>query len=228
MADDDRTFIFDIDGTLVDSAYLHAMAWQRAFRECGLEIATWRVHRAIGMGGDRLVAALFGDVVENRVGDELRARWSAAYEEVSHDVRPLPGARPLLERRHQDGHQVCVASSGSRRDTEEALDILQVRGILDGVTTGDDADSSKPAPDVVQSAWERSGRGPATVVGDTVYDVEAASALGLPCVAVRTGGFGVDELVVAGAVHVADDLAVLLDDEWPALMAARADPVRPG
>jgi HAD superfamily hydrolase (TIGR01549 family) len=217
MTDQPRTLIFDVDGTLLDSTYHHAMAWYRAFRACGLEVPMWRVHRAVGMGGDRLVAAVMGDVVEDKMGDVLRELWSDGYDELRRDVQALPGARPLLEKLHNHGHRLGVASSGTREDTEQALDVVGVSGLLDNVTTGDDADSSKPAPDVVEVCWTRMGGGPATLVGDTVYDVEAAQALGLPCIAVRSGGFGVEELTAAGAVLVTDDLTDLVEDKWSVL-----------
>jgi phosphoglycolate phosphatase-like HAD superfamily hydrolase len=143
---------------------------------------------------------------------------------TAHEVRALPGARRLLEELHGDGHRVCVASSGSREDTDRALDAAGVRGVLDSVTTGDDVASSKPAPDVVKVCWERTGRGSATVVGDTVYDVLAARALALPCIAVRTSGFGTEELEAAGAILVVDDLDALVEDEWSTLMASRGPP----
>jgi HAD superfamily hydrolase (TIGR01549 family) len=219
MTDERRTLIFDVDGTLVDSTYHHAMAWSRAFRACALEVPMWRVHRSVGMGGDRLVAALFGDVVEDKMGDVLRERWSDAYDELRPEVRALPGARRLLERLHREGHRVAVASSGNRDDTDQALEVVGAQGLLDVVTTGDDVDSSKPAPDVIEMCCKRLGGGPATVVGDTVYDVAAAKALGLSCIAVRTGGFGVEELTAAGAVLVTDDLTALLEDKWSALVA---------
>jgi HAD superfamily hydrolase (TIGR01509 family) len=219
MTDARRTLIFDVDGTLVDSTYLHAIAWHRAFLACALDVPMWRVHRSIGMGGDRLVAALCGDVVEDRMGDVLRDRWSDAYDELRKEVKPLPGAQTLLEKLRKEGHRVCVASSGSREDTEDALDVVGVHGLLDAVTTGDDVGSSKPAPDVLGVCWERVGRGPATVVGDTVYDVAAAQALGLPCITVRTGGFGEDELTQAGALLVVDDLTALIEDDWALLTA---------
>lgn len=212
------TVILDVDGTLVDSSYHHAVAWNRAFRECGLAVPMWKIHRSIGMGGDKLVSEVAGDVVEEKMGDVLRARWAQNYEEMHPEIFPLPGARELVEKLRERGYTVCVASSGSKQDTEFALDLLGVRSMIGTVITGDDADSSKPSPDLFEAAWERTGKGPAVVVGDSVYDVEAAAKLGLPCVTVRTGGFGRDELETAGAAVILEDLEEADDVDWAALV----------
>lgn len=214
------TVILDVDGTLVDSSYHHAVAWNRAFRECGLTLPMWTIHRAIGMGGDKLVSHVAGEVVEERMGDVLRTRWAENYEEMHPEIAPLPGARELVERLQERGLTVCVASSGSKSDTEFALDLLGVRSMIGTVVTGDDADSSKPSPDLFETAWDRTGRGPAIVVGDSVYDVEAAARLDFPCVTVRTGGFGRAELESAGAAIVLDDLEDADDVDWASLVKA--------
>lgn len=216
MTDTALTVIFDVDGTLVDSSYHHAVAWNRAFRECGLTVPIWRIHRAIGMGGDKLVSEVAGEVVEEKMGDVLRTRWADNYQEMHPEIAPLPGARELIEKLQGRSYTVCVASSGSKEDTEFALDLLGVRSMISTVVTGDDAESSKPSPDIFTTAWEKTGKGPAVVVGDSVYDVEAAAKLGLSCVTVRTGGFGEAELDGAGAVCVLDDLEGAADVDWPA------------
>ena len=152
------------------------------------------VHRAIGMGGDRLVAALCGDVVEEKMGDVLRERWSESYDQIRRDVQPLPGAirssgeaarggsstrRGLLGQpgghRGRAGHRGCPWSAGGDRERRR-------RGEL------------QAGPRCRRTCWQRLGEGPAKVVGDTVYDVAAAQAIGLPCITVRTGGVGEDEL----------------------------------
>ncbi len=222
MADTGFTVIFDVDGTLVDSTYHHAIAWQRAFRACALYVPVWQVHRSIGMGGDRLVAAVLGDVVEDKIGDTLRERHAEAYRELVGEVRPLPGGRHLVEVLHGRGNRVCVASSGSREDTEDALDNVGIRGFVQSTISGDNVESSKPAPDILGVALEQAGGGPAVVVGDSVYDVQSAAGLGLPCVAVRTGGFGAAELESAGAELVVDDLTCLIDTDWAVLVSSPA------
>jgi HAD superfamily hydrolase (TIGR01549 family) len=213
----ERTVILDVDGTLVDSTYHHAMAWGQAFRECGLEVPMWRIHRAIGMGGDRLVAEVCDDDVEERLGDRLRDLWRKRYQELVDEVVALPGARSFVESLRDKGYRVCVASSGNSQDTDRALEIAGVRGMLDAVTTGDDADSSKPSPDVLEQAWRQAGGGSAIVVGDSVYDVEAAANLDLPCITVRTGGFGAEELRASGAALVVEGLEDLVDKDLSTL-----------
>ncbi|GAB3438658.1 HAD family hydrolase [Phycicoccus ginsengisoli] len=214
------TVIFDVDGTLVDSTYHHALAWHRAFKECSVDVPLWRVHRAVGMGADRLVAAVSDDSVERRHGDRLRALWEAAYDDLLPEVDPLPGAVDLVRRLHDRGFTVAVGSSGKPRHTDAALDSLGVRDLFAAVTTSEDAPESKPAADILRAALQAAGGSRAVVVGDTPYDVEAASALGAPCVAVRTGGFGADELQGAGGARVADGLEDLLALDWGALVAA--------
>lgn len=216
------TVLLDVDGTLVDSTYHHALAWHRAPRSHGLELPVWRVHRAIGMGGDRLVGALAGDDVEDELGDALRESWVAEYDRLLDEVSPLPGATDLVRLLTDRGFRVALASSGKARHTERALELLGVADLVAAVTTSDDAQSSKPAPDILKVALERAGGHQALVLGDSTFDVTSAARLGAPCVALRTGGFGVDELERAGAVLVADGLLELLEADWDEL--ARATP----
>lgn len=216
MTDPD-TVLLDVDGTLVDSTYHHALAWHRAFASHDVHQPVWRIHRAIGMGGDRLVAAVAGDDVEDRLGDALREAWEAAYEPLRREVRTLPGAADLVRTLKEEGFRVALASSGKPEHTEQAVEMLGVEDLLDAVTTSEDADSSKPAPDIFRIALRKAGGTAAVVVGDSVHDIDAAKGLGAPCVAVRTGGFGVAELEEAGAVLVVDGPADLLRTDWRAL-----------
>ncbi len=216
MTDPD-TVLLDVDGTLVDSTYHHALAWHRAFASHDVHQPVWRIHRAIGMGGDRLVAAVAGDDVEDRLGDALREAWETAYEPLRREVRVLPGAADLVRTLKEEGFRVALASSGKPEHTEQAVEMLGVEDLLDAVTTSEDADSSKPAPDIFRIALQMAGGTAAVVVGDSVHDIDAAKGLGAPCVAVRTGGFGVAELEEAGAVLVVDGPGDLLRADWRAL-----------
>jgi len=219
MADDNHpdTVLLDVDGTLIDSTYHHAMAWQRAFSEHGVEVAMWRIHRAIGMGGDRLVGEVAGADVESRLGDVLRDAWKKQYERLLPEVTPFDGASALLVELRTRGWRVGLATSGKPEHTRAAFDLLGGEGLVDGWTSADDAAESKPSADIFQAALSEVGGHAAVCVGDATYDVEAAQAAGWSCIAVRTGGFGVAELQDAGASHVFDDVADLLAhlDETP-------------
>jgi HAD superfamily hydrolase (TIGR01509 family) len=210
--------VLDVDGTLVDSNYQHALAWYRAFRSLGETFPIWRIHRLIGMGGDQLVAALGGDDVEARIGDQARERWVQEADPLMAEVALLPGARELILALEERGHRVVLASSGKPHHVERSLDMLDVREIVDGWTTSEDVEETKPAPDLLQVALKKIGEPsdtPSVVVGDSVFDVEAAKNAGMPAIAVRSGGFGDDELRNAGAVAIYDtpaDLTAALDD----------------
>ena len=203
--------LLDVDGTLVDTNYHHAIAWYRAFIQSDVELPVWRIHRAIGMGGDHLVAALAGDEVEREKGDEIRAAEKPLYMAMIHEVRPLSDARRLLEVLKERGHSVILASSAKQDEVDHYLDLLDAREIVDGWTSSADVERTKPAPDLVHTALEKAGSGDAVMVGDSVWDVEAANRAGIPTIAVRTGGFGVDELTQAGAACVFDSLSDLID-----------------
>jgi HAD superfamily hydrolase (TIGR01549 family) len=216
------TVLLDVDGTLVDTTYHHALAWTRAFRSLDVDVPLWRVHRAIGMGGDKLVAAVAGDEVEKRHGDDLRQRWLDQYEPLRAEVLPLPGAPDLVRLLKDRGFRVALASSGKPHHTEQAVELLGVADLLDAVTTSEETGESKPEPSIPQKALEKAGGTSAIMVGDSTFDVLAATRMGAPCVGVRTGGFGVDELEGAGAVLVADDPHALLTADWDALAVADA------
>jgi len=213
-----RIAILDVDGTLVDTNYQHALAWYRAFRSLGETFPVWRIHRLIGMGGDQLVAALGGDDVEERIGDEARERWVQEADPLMAEVALLPGARELILGLKDWGHRVVLASSGKPHHVDQALDMLDVRSIVDGWTTSEDVEQTKPAPDLLQVALKKIGEpvdAPSIVVGDSVYDIEAAANAGMPAIVVRSGGFGDDELRDAGAVAIFDtpaDLLAALDE----------------
>ena len=209
--------VLDVDGTLVDSNYQHALAWYRALRSLGEVHPVWRIHRLIGMGGDQLVPALAGDEVEARIGEEARDRQGKEVDALLDEIAPLPGARDLLMALKERGHRLVLASSGQQRHVDFALDLLDARDLADAWTSSADADATKPAPDLLQAALARIGApadAPSVLVGDSVFDIEAAKNAGMPAIAVRSGGFGNDELQDAGAIDVFDtpgELAAALD-----------------
>ncbi len=201
--------ILDIDGTLVDSNYHHAIAWYRALRRHELVLPLWRIHRAIGMGGDQLVEALCGAEVEERLGDDLRAAEGEHYFALIEEVEPLEGARGLIEDLKERGCAVILASSAKPEEVDHYLDLLDARELADGWTTSGDVEATKPQPDLVGVAVEKAGGGEAVMVGDSRWDVEAARRAGVETLAVRTGGFGEDELLAAGAQAVYESIAEL-------------------
>jgi HAD superfamily hydrolase (TIGR01549 family) len=194
--------ILDIDGTLVDSNYFHTIAWYRAFREHGHTLPMWRVHRGIGMGGDQLIAALLDDDVEERQGDDIRATEKERYFELIDEVQPLEGSRELIEDLRRRDHRVVLASSAKPEEVEHYLDLLDARELADAWTTSGDVERTKPAPDLVVAALDKVGGGPGVMIGDSVYDCEAAGNAGVDTIAVLTGGFSDSELLKAGATIV--------------------------
>lgn len=205
--------ILDIDGTLVDTNYHHAIAWYRALRQHDQRVPIWRIHRHIGMGGDKLVAALCGDAVEEEQGDDIRAAEKPLYMAMIEEVEPLEGARGLIEDLKAAGHTVVLASSAKEDEVDHYLDLLDARELADDWTSSADVEETKPAPDLVRSALDKAGAEPgdAVMIGDTPWDVEAAGKAGLPTVAVLTGGFSEAELRDAGAIAVFASIEALRD-----------------
>jgi HAD superfamily hydrolase (TIGR01549 family) len=211
---DADAILFDIDGTLVDSTYHHAMAWHRAFTRSGLTVPVWRIHRTIGMGGDKLVGQVAGDEVEADRGDEIRAAWQEEYAALLGEVPALPGARELIGGVAGQGYLVALASSGEKEFSEAALRTLGVGDLVHTMTSSADVDDSKPDPDILGVTLDRLPAERAVLVGDTPYDVEAAARIGLACVCVLTGGFSRTELEEAGAAVVVADLTELVELDW--------------
>jgi len=209
--------ILDIDGTLVDTNYHHALAWYRAFLRHEIVLPVWRIHRHIGMGGDQLVGALIGEEGERRHGDAVRAAEGDLYMELIDEVRPFGAARALIERLHGDGNRVVLASSAKEEEVERYLELLGARELVDGWTTSADVERTKPHPDLVAAAKDKAGGGDAVMVGDSTWDCEAANRCGVPTIALLTGGFSERELRDAGAIAVFESLESLLDrlDETP-------------
>jgi HAD superfamily hydrolase (TIGR01549 family) len=194
--------ILDIDGTLVDSNYHHAIAWYRAFRQNDVVLPVWRIHRHIGMGGDQLVSAVAGEDVERERGEDIRAAETERYAELIEEVRPLEGARELIEDLKDDGRQVVLASSAKPQEVEHYLDLLDARELADGWTTSGDVERTKPEPDLIHAALERLDSDRAVMVGDSTWDCQAARKAGVETLAVLTGGFSAQELFDAGALSV--------------------------
>ena len=205
--------ILDIDGTLVDTNYHHAIAWFRAFRQHGIVLPIWRIHRHIGMGGDQLIGALTDERFEEREGDSIRAAEKVLYMELVGEVEPMQGARQLLEEIKRRGHSVVLASSAKADEVEHYVELLDARTIADAWTTSADVEQTKPQPDLVNSALQKAQADAkdAVMVGDTPWDVQAAKSAKVPTIAVRTGGFGQDELEEAGAAAVFESVAELLE-----------------
>jgi HAD superfamily hydrolase (TIGR01549 family) len=205
------TVVLDIDGTLLDSNYHHALAWSRAFEKVlDQHLPVAAIHRHIGMGGDRLVAAVAGDDAEERHGDEVRARWEQEYDEVIDQTRLFEGARELLVAVGESGLKVVLASSSIPKHAQRPLELLRAGAHSDAWTTSEDAEESKPDPELLDVALQKVQGGRAVMVGDAVWDVEAADARGIPTIGLLCGGYGRQELLDAGAVAVYDDPADLL------------------
>jgi HAD superfamily hydrolase (TIGR01549 family) len=195
--------ILDVDGTLVDTNYHHAIAWFRAFIRHDVVVPIWRVHRHIGMGGDQLVAAVAGDEVEQHHGDEIRDAESEEYKKLIDEVRTMEGSRELIEDLRERDNVVVLASSAKEWEVEHYIELLDAKPIIDAYTTSADVENTKPEPDLVKAALEKADAdGDAMLIGDTVWDVEAASRAGIETLAVLTGGFSEQELRDAGARDV--------------------------
>ena len=213
-----RVVLFDVDGTLADSNYLHVDAWTRAFERVGHPVDAWRVHRAIGMDGDRLVATLRPDA-----DVDVRARATELHTELyrwaSYRLRPLDGGRELVERVKNEGALVVLASSASSEELTLLRRALEVDDLLDGATTSASVDTAKPEPDIVTAALDLVGARAedAVMIGDSTWDMRAATRAGVTALAVLSGGTGRDELIAAGAHSVYDDPRDLLEhlDETP-------------
>jgi phosphoglycolate phosphatase-like HAD superfamily hydrolase len=207
------TAVLDIDGTLVDTNYQHALAWFRAFAGHDIVLPIWRIHRHIGMGGDQLVGALCGEEVEERLGDAIRDAETEEYGKLVGEVKTMEASRELIETLKGRGHTVVLASSAKQDEVDVYLDLLDARELADGWTTSADVEETKPAPDLVHAALGQveSDRGDAVMVGDTPWDVKSAAGADVGTLAVMTGGFSEQELRDAGAIDVFESVAELCE-----------------
>ncbi len=212
-SDQPTTVVLDIDGTLVDTNYQHAIAWHRALRAHDYAVQLWQIHRHIGMGGDQIVTALIGEEAERGDGDAIREEEGNAYGELIGEVQAMHGASELLRELREDGAKTILASSAKADEVEHYVDLLSAGGLVEGWTSSADVERTKPHPDLVHAALEKVGcDGPAVMVGDSTWDVKAAKAAGIPTLAVLTGGFSEEELREAGAAEVFESIGALRKD----------------
>ena len=204
--------------TLVDTNYQQAIAWYRAFRDHGIVLPVWRLHRHIGMGGEQLVAAVAGDDVERDRGDELRRDHGRHFHELIEETELMPDARHLVEVLHDRGLAVVLASSANVDDLEHFRSLLDADDYLVGATSSADVEKTKPEPDIICAALEKvPGADRSVMIGDSTWDCEAAERAGVAPVALLTGGFSEQELRDAGAVAVFASLGELIEhlDQTP-------------
>jgi HAD superfamily hydrolase (TIGR01509 family) len=214
--------LFDVDGTLIDSVYLHTTAWWQAFRQYGHDVEAARIHRAIGMGSDKILDYLLGEDHDTGDDDGLRAAHASLYATSWTALRRLPGARTLLRTCADRGLRNVLATSASTPELAALLHCLDAEAVIDTVTSADDAGQSKPAPDIVEVALRRSGLDAEEVVfvGDSIWDVKAAAALSIPCIGLTSGGVSAAELLDHGAAAVYANPRDLLDHLDEALTTA--------
>jgi HAD superfamily hydrolase (TIGR01509 family) len=213
MTDDIAAVLFDVDGTLVDTNYIHAVTWWQAFTQAGHEdVPMTRIHRAIGMGSDRLLDELLPADRDRDPDQEILMAHLTLAATYWPRFRAFRGTADLLRGCKDRGLRVVLASSASKRELEVMREAIDADDAIDAATDSDDVEASKPAADLVQAALDRAGVAPdqAIFVGDTVWDVEACKKAGVRCIALLCGGISRGELADAGAVEIYDDPADLL------------------
>jgi HAD superfamily hydrolase (TIGR01509 family) len=210
-----RAVLYDVDGTLVDSSYLHVVAWWEAFRSQGHDVAMTDIHHCIGMGSDQLVEALL-----DKPSDDVVEAHTDYYAPRLRALRTFPDATKLLRRTHDAGLVVILATSASGKEAAHLRAALDADDAIDHMTTSEDADNAKPAADILLSAMESAGvkAGNCVFVGDSVWDIKACTSIDMPCIALLSGGTCEAELTAAGAVAVYRDPAHLLEEFDDALL----------
>jgi HAD superfamily hydrolase (TIGR01549 family) len=206
-----RAVLLDVDGTLIDANYHHALAWWRAFRSHGITLPVWRIHRHVGMGGDQLVPALVPGIDDDR-HNAIEETRGEEYAKLIGEVQPLQGAHELIAELKERGATVVLASSSPQDELDRYLDLLDAGDLLDAWTTKDDVDATKPEPDLVVAALAKADSDEAVLVGDTPWDIEAARKTGLETVCLVTGGWSKHELREAGAAAVYESIEELSED----------------
>lgn len=203
--------LFDVDGTLVDSNYLHVRAWTEAIEAVGRSVPRWKVHRAIGMDSTQLLARLLGSDAES-LGAQAKELHARKYDELADQLRPFDCARDLLRAVHERGIAVVLATSAPENELAKLRDALECEDAISYVTSSGDVEQAKPDPEVLQAALQKAGvpASRAVLVGDAVWDGIAAQRVGLPFVGVLSGGLGEGELRGAGACAVYEDACDLL------------------
>lgn len=203
--------LIDVDGTLVDTNYQHTLAWFRAFVKHDVVLPIWRIHRHIGIGGDRLIAALSDERTDDELGDAIRSAAGELYMQTIDEVRPMASSRELLEELKGHDHTVVLTSSAKRREVDHYLDLLDARELVDHWTSAADVDPTKPAQDLIERSLQKVGADArdAVMVADCTWDIEAASRAGVRSLAVMTGGFARVELLEAGATDVFESVREL-------------------
>jgi HAD superfamily hydrolase (TIGR01509 family) len=201
-----RGVLFDVDGTLIDSSYIHTVSWWGAFRQQGYDVPMASIHRHVGMGGDRLVDSLLPEGRDRALDPEILASHGALYASHWPSLRALDGAKDLLAQCHAGGLAVALASSARRKDLEVMKSILDAEAYIDAATSANDAKNSKPAPDILVAALKAIDvqAADAIYIGDAVWDMQAAAALEIPAIGVTCGGVSAGELRDAGAVEIYD------------------------
>jgi len=214
MTKDLKAVLFDVDGTLADTNYLHTVAWWEAFAQAGHDVPMAPIHRAIGMGSGRMLDSLLPGDRDTDADEAIKTSHSALYSVYWSRLRPLPGARRLLRACHDQGLRVVLASSADPDELEVLRAALDADQAIDAATSAGDVEASKPAPDLVQVALDHAEASPeeSVFIGDAVWDVRAAQKAGVPCIGLLSGGSSRDELTEAGAAAVFDGPADLLEE----------------
>lgn len=201
-----RAILFDVDGTLVDTVDLHAAAWKEALARYGKQVSFQKIRSQIGKGGDQLIPVFLTEEEVERWGEELdRFRAELYKEQYLPKARPFPCVRELFQRIQRDGRRIVLATSGKQDEVEHYIRLLGVQGLVDAYTTSDEVERSKPHPDIFAVALRKAGvENPreALVVGDSPYDIEAATRIAVPAIGLLCGGFPEQDLRAAGAVAI--------------------------